>query len=147
MQGRVACHEELDALEIVTVDGPLELADFLEGIGVGLELRPAGKPMETCDLELRVGKGFRATGHEKIFGLILQVAEVGALRKRTPLMRGIGRHATSFRSTPVVRISGRKKVRKNRFQTGGLLPFPRTGGVPNAKAILPYVDGDSCRRN
>src|SRR5438874_2583042 len=73
MQGRVACHEELDALEIVTVDGPLELADFLEGIGVGLELRPAGKPMETCDLELRVGKGFRATGHEKIFGLILHV--------------------------------------------------------------------------
>jgi hypothetical protein len=88
------------------IDGLLELPDFLEGIDVGLELRPTGKPIETCDLKLRVGEGFRATRQEKIFGLILQVAKVGALRKRTPLMRGIGRHATSFRLTPVVRLSG-----------------------------------------
>src|SRR2546429_6928051 len=91
MQGWIACHEELDALEIVAIDGLLELADFLQGIDVGLEFRPTGKPVETCDFELRVGKRFRATRHEKIFGLILQLAEVGALRKRTPLIRGIGR--------------------------------------------------------
>src|SRR5439155_537004 len=67
MQGWIACHEELDALEIVAIDGLLELADFLQGIDVGLEFRPTGKPLETCDFELRVGKRFRATRHEKIF--------------------------------------------------------------------------------
>ena len=80
MQARIACHEELDALEIVAIDGLLELPDFLEGIDVSLELWPTGKPIETCDFDLRVGKGFRATRHEKILGLILQVAKVGALR-------------------------------------------------------------------
>src|SRR5207245_7871090 len=79
MQGWIACHEELDALEIVAIDGLLELADFLQGIDVGLEFRPTGKPVETCDFELRVGKRFRATRHEKIFGLILQLAEVEGL--------------------------------------------------------------------
>src|SRR6516225_2635139 len=88
------------------IDGLLELPDFLEGIDVGLELRPTGKPVETCDLKLRVGEGFRATRQKKIFGMILQVAKVGALGKRTPLMRGIARHPTYFRITPGIRGSG-----------------------------------------
>ena len=143
MKSRVASHEVFDAIEIVGVNGLLQLANFLEGIDVGFEFRPAGEAEETSDLDLGIGKRFCATGLEKILGLIFQVAEIRTFGKRARLVGRIGRHATSFHLTPVVRKSGRKKVRENGLQTGGLLPFPRTGCVPNARTILSRPDSSN----
>src|SRR5580693_2006057 len=46
VQGRVTSHESLDALEIVGVDGVLEVAELLERLDVGFELWPTGKSIE-----------------------------------------------------------------------------------------------------
>jgi hypothetical protein len=48
---------------------------------MSLELRPARKPVETRDLELRIGDRFRRAGLEQIFGLILKMAETGTVGK------------------------------------------------------------------
>ncbi len=50
VQRWVAGHESLDALQVVGIDGVLELTELLERIHVGLELRPARKAIETGDL-------------------------------------------------------------------------------------------------
>ena len=56
VQRRVARHHGLDALDVVGVDCLLELPDLLEGLDVSLELGPTRKPVETRDLELRIGE-------------------------------------------------------------------------------------------
>ena len=56
VQRRVARHHGLDANDVVGVDRLLELPDLLERLDVSLELRPARKPVETRDLELRIGE-------------------------------------------------------------------------------------------
>src|SRR5947207_1573589 len=67
VQGRVARHHGLDANDVVGVDGLLELPDLREGGDVSLELRPAREPIETRDLELRIGDRRRRAGLEQIF--------------------------------------------------------------------------------
>ena len=56
MQRRATRHHSLDARDVVGIDCLLELPDLLEGLDVSLELRPARKPVETRDLELRIGE-------------------------------------------------------------------------------------------
>jgi len=56
VQRRIARHHCLDACDVIGVDCLLELPDFLEGLNVSLELRPVRKPIETRDLELRIGE-------------------------------------------------------------------------------------------
>ena len=82
MQRRVARHHGLDANDVVGVDSLLELPDLLEGVDVSLELRPARKPVETRDLELRIGDRCRRAGLEQVLGLVLQMAEIGTVGKR-----------------------------------------------------------------
>lgn len=81
MQAWVMGHERFNAFEIVRIDSLLKLTDLRHGSYLGLELRPAGKAVETRNLELRVGEGLRATRLEKIFGLLFQMAEIGTLGK------------------------------------------------------------------
>jgi hypothetical protein len=56
VQRRVARHHGLDANHVVGVDGLLELPDLLERFDMSLELGPTRKPVETRDLELRIGE-------------------------------------------------------------------------------------------
>jgi hypothetical protein len=56
VERRVARHHGLDARDVVGVDCLPELPDFLEGLDVSLELGPTRKPVETRDLELRIGE-------------------------------------------------------------------------------------------
>jgi hypothetical protein len=81
VQRRVARHQSLDANDVVCIDGLLELPDLLERFDVSLELRPARKPVETRDPELRIGDRCRRAGFEQILGLILQMAETGTVGK------------------------------------------------------------------
>src|ERR1700730_11925203 len=106
-------------------------------MNVSLELWPTRKSVETGDLELCVGDGCSSTSLVQILGLILQMPEIGTVGKWDRRVLGIGRHGDLLSSnSPVVRKSGRKKVREDRQQMGGLLPFPRTGCVPNARGIV-----------
>src|SRR4030095_2561551 len=82
VQRRVARHHGLDANDVVGVDNLLELPDFLQGIDVSLELRPACKSVETRDLELRIGDRRRVAGLEQVLCLVLQMAKIGAVWKR-----------------------------------------------------------------
>jgi hypothetical protein len=77
MQRRVARHHGLDANDVVCVDSVLELPRLFEEFDVSLELRPARKPVETRDLELRVGDRCCRACLEQVFGLVLQMAETG----------------------------------------------------------------------
>ncbi len=81
MQCWVARHHGLNANDVVGVDSLLELPDLLIGFDVDLELRPAGKPVEMRDLALRIGDRRRLAGLEQVFGLVLQVAEIGTVGK------------------------------------------------------------------
>ena len=92
MQRRVARHHGLDAIDVVGVDSLLELPDLLQGVDVSLELRPARKPVETRDLELRIGDRRRGAGLEQVLGLVLQMAEIGAVGKRAWCLWVIDRH-------------------------------------------------------
>lgn len=56
MQRRVAGHESFDCVEVVGVDGLLELPGLFKQIDVNLELGPTSKSIETRDLELRLGQ-------------------------------------------------------------------------------------------
>ena len=82
VQRRVARHQGLDAIDVVGVDSLLELPDLLQGVDVSLELRPARKPVETRDLELRIGDRRRGASLEQVLGLVLQMAEIRAVGKR-----------------------------------------------------------------
>ncbi len=83
MQSRIAGHKGFHALEVVGIDGALELSDLFERIDVSLQLRPAGKSIETGNLELRISERPSVTRLEQILGLIFQMPEIGTVRKRT----------------------------------------------------------------
>ncbi len=83
MQSRIAAHKGFHALEVVGIDGVLELSDRFERIDVSLQLRPAGKSIETGNLELRISERPSVTRLEQILGLIFQMPEIGTVRKRT----------------------------------------------------------------
>src|SRR2546430_15574386 len=56
------------------------------------ELRPAGKSIETSNLELRISERPSVTRLEQILGLIFQMPEIGTVRKRRCVLR-MGRHS------------------------------------------------------
>src|SRR4029077_15726753 len=58
-----------------------------------LELRPARKPIETGNLELRVGQRHSIAVLEQILGLIFQMPEVGTIGERTRRVRRMGRQS------------------------------------------------------
>ena len=138
MQRRVARHHGLDAIDVVGVDSLLELPDLLEGVDVSLELRPARKPVETRDLELRIGDRCRGAGLEQVLGLVLQMAEIGRSGSGRVVPGGSVDMATSFHRNARCPHIGLKEGGEDLMLTGGLLPFPRTGCVLYAKAILSY---------
>ena len=78
MQGWITRNQRLHASKIVGIDGLLELSDLLQGLDVGFEFRPARKPIETCDLELRVANGCCGARLEQIPGLLFQMSEIGS---------------------------------------------------------------------
>src|SRR4029077_3935044 len=107
VQRRVARHQGLDTNNVVGVDSLLELPDLLERFDVSLELRPARKPVEKRDLELRIGDRFRRAGLEQILGLVLQMAEIGTVGKWALPRLWIGRHCDLLSSKrPVSAQSG-----------------------------------------
>ena len=61
MELRVADHQLLDPLDVVGVDGLLELTDRLQGFDLGFELGPARKAVLPGNLQLCVGKRRRLT--------------------------------------------------------------------------------------
>ena len=92
-----------------------------------LSLGQLAKPYCAGDLELGFGERRRLAGLEQILRLILEMPQVGVLGERAR-RSGIAGHGNLLsRVVPGVRMSGRKKVRCQIRQTGGLLPFPRTG--------------------
>ena len=93
VQRRVVGHKRFDAFDVVGVDRLLEAPDLLERIDMGLELRPARKPIETGDFELRIGERFSAAGLEQILGLVLQMAKIGMFGKLAWYFLGICRHS------------------------------------------------------
>src|SRR5229473_4174209 len=93
MQRRVARHHRFHVNDVVGVDSLLELSDLLEGLDVSLELRPARKPVETRNLELRIGDRCCRAGLKQVLGLVLQVAEIGSVGKRAWLLLWISRHS------------------------------------------------------
>src|SRR5207248_9940262 len=56
------------------------------------ELRPAGKSIETSNLELRISERPSVTRLEQILGLICQMQEIGTVRKRRCVLR-MGRNS------------------------------------------------------
>jgi hypothetical protein len=93
VQRRVARYHGLHPLDVVGVDCLLELPDLFEGLNVSLELEPTRKPIKTRDLELRIGQRCRLTGLKQIFGLVLQMTEIGTVGKKTRAPMGIRRHS------------------------------------------------------
>jgi hypothetical protein len=89
VQRWVAGHKSLDSIEIVGVNRLLELPDFLDRFDVRFELRPARKPIETCDLELRFGERAYASRFQQVLGLVLEMPEIGSVRKRSDFFFGI----------------------------------------------------------
>jgi hypothetical protein len=96
VQRGIARHQFFHALKIVAVNGLLELSDFFQRFDVSFQLGPAGKPVELCDLVLRVGERCGLAGFEKvfeqIFGLVFEMAEIRTIRQRAWSFWGIGRH-------------------------------------------------------
>jgi hypothetical protein len=90
VQRRVARHHGLDAHDVVAIDCLLELPDLLEGLDVSFELRPAREPVETRDLELRIGERCCRAGLEQVLGLVLQVAEIRTVGKRAWRLLWVG---------------------------------------------------------
>ena len=84
---------------------------------MGLELGPTRKPVETCDLELRIGERCRPARFKQILGLVLQMAEIGAIGKSlwVPVVDSVD-IATSFHGT-ARRPHNRAERRLLRFQT------------------------------
>jgi hypothetical protein len=105
---------------------------------VSFELRPAREPVETRDLELRIGERCCRAGLEQVLGLVLQVAEIRTVGKRAWRLLWISRHS-SFR--PIGRCPhNRAERRLLRLKTESwLLPFPRTRCVLHATAILSWT--------
>src|SRR5262245_65275953 len=81
MKFRIASHQLLDPLQIVGVDGLLELPDRLQRFDMGFELGPAGKAVLPGNLKLCVGKRRRLACSEQVPGLILEMPQVGMLGK------------------------------------------------------------------
>ena len=65
MELRVASHHLLDPLEVVGVDGLLELPDRLQGFDMGFELGPARKAELPGNLKLGAGKRRRLACPER----------------------------------------------------------------------------------
>ena len=150
VQRRVAGHQGLDPIEVVGVDRLLELPDLLQRVNVGLEPRPAREAVEARDLELRVGDRRRGACLEQVLGLVLQVAEIRAVREEDViLLRGSIGMATSFQRNARCPHIGLKEGGDDWTTTGGLLPFPRTGCVLDANAILSQTarSTDKAHRN
>jgi hypothetical protein len=83
MELRERGHQLLDPLEVVGVDGLLELSDRLQRFDMGFELGPARKAVLPGNLKLRVGKRRRSACSEQVLGLVLEMPQVGMLGKRT----------------------------------------------------------------
>jgi hypothetical protein len=79
----IARHESFHAIDVVGVDGLFQLPNLLQRIDVCLELRPARKSVAASDLELRICDRRRGASLEQVPGLVFQVAEIGAVGKRT----------------------------------------------------------------
>ena len=101
-----------------------------------LELRPAGKPVETRNLELRIGDRRRGAGFEQVFSLVFEMAKIGVVGKRARCLCVSIDMATFFHRNARCPHIGLKEGGDDLRLTGGLLPFPRTGCVPHAKTIL-----------
>jgi hypothetical protein len=62
MQRRVAAHQALDALDVIGVDGMLELRRGQHRLDVSLKFRPTRKLIEPGNLELCGSECFGGTG-------------------------------------------------------------------------------------
>ena len=89
---RVARHEALDLLQVVGVDGQLELPGELQRFDVRLELGPAREAVLPGDLELRLRERLGLAGLEQVFGLVLEMAEVGVLGELARGFFGVAGH-------------------------------------------------------
>ena len=115
-------------MEVIGVDRILEVVRFRKRIDMSLELRPTQEPIETRDLELRVGDRRRSASLEQVFSLVFQMPDIGSVGKRAWRRLRIVDMATSFhRSARCPHIGPKEGSRTD--GTGGLLPFPRTGCV------------------
>src|SRR5208282_5604476 len=91
---------------------------------MGLQLWPARKPVETRDLELRVRQRFSAAGLEQVLGLILQMPEIGAVRKRACHFWGMGRHCDLLSSNrPLSADRAERRFAKFYQKQVGFYPF------------------------
>ena len=128
-----------------------------------LKSRPTGKPLLACYSELRItqrhpGKTalvkarnvmrqplgrFRISrfhGLQQTLGLLPVIFEVEASCLRT------GRHTTSFQNAPIIRKTGRKKVREPAEFERWENPCPRTGSaLARFRHYIEYYDGRNKR--
>src|SRR5260370_866283 len=135
VQRRVARHHGLDANTVIGVNRLLELPDLLEGLYVSLELRQAGKPVEARDLELRIGDRCRRAGLEQILGLVLQMAEIGAVGETAWLRLRVTRHSDLLSSKcPLSAHRAERRLRR--------LDADRWASTLSAYRMRPLREGD-----
>jgi hypothetical protein len=121
---RTAGHEGFDLLEIVGIDGLLELPDLFEGFDVGLQLRPARESIETGNFELRIGKRISVTSFEQILGLIFQMAEIGTIGERKRRVLSMGQHSDLLSlPRPSSAHRAERRIAKFDFDQVGFYPF------------------------
>src|SRR5262249_10457417 len=90
-------HQGFDAVEVVGVYCMLKLPDLFERLNMRFKLGPTGKAVQTRNLELSFGNRAGIADLEQVFGLQLEMAEIGTVRKRTWTSEDSAGTATSFR--------------------------------------------------
>ncbi len=133
---RVARHEALDLLQVVGVNGQLELPGELQRFDVRLELGPTREAVLPGDLELRLRERPGLAGLKEVFGLVLEMAEVGVFGKLARVLRSGWTWQPSFRGRPVsARRAERRFVRLCGKQVG-FYPFRGPGASCTRRWIV-----------
>src|SRR5262249_27726950 len=83
VQRGITGHQGFDAVEVVGVYCMLKLPDLFERLNMRFKLGPTGKAVQTRNLELSFGNRAGIADLEQVFGLQLEMAEIGTVRKRT----------------------------------------------------------------
>ena len=141
MQRLVARHHGYDAIDVVGIDGLLELPDLLQGVEGALSFRPLANPQRRAILNCASAVDAAAPASSRSLAWSFKWRRLGR--------SGGGRDAsgcsidlaTSFHRNARCPHIGLKECGKDVTLTGGLLPFPRTGCVLYATATLTQCHG------
>ena len=133
---RVARHEALDLLQIVGVDGQLELPGELQRFDVRLELGPAREAVLPGDLELRLASDSAWPALKRSLAWSLRWRRSGFSGSCARVLRSAWTWQPSFRGRPV---SARRAERRFVWLCGkqvGFYPFRGPGASCTRRRIV-----------